>query len=263
MGDGKNILEQAKQRAAQADAENNPAVRRQLSRPTAEGKSSGRPEGSKPSRPMNVIQHELREMASASAEHDARVANAEANADGRVALEELTPEAKAEQEREAKLASSVIYQHTPLDNPVRRKEIEKRLEPLGFDELLLLGHVVQTVYLGKHLSVTFQSPTVKETSWIQHTSLSKYPLVTQNALRNHWTGHATLTFAIRGVRGVTFPPNNGVNEDGLSEVNLEIKREMIARLPDMVLSVIAINHGWFTDRVQKLFLNDFEELKNG
>ena len=262
MSDGKNILEEAKRRAAAAEEENNPS-RSHLARPAAEGKSSGRPEGSKPSRPMNVIQHELREMAQASADHDTRVANDEANADGRVALEVLTAEAQAVVDAQDALASSVVYNHTPLDNPKRRKEIEARLEPLGFDDLLLLGHVVQTVYLGRQLSVTFQSPTVKETSWIQHTSLSKYPLVTQNALRNHWAGHASLTFAIRGVRGVTFPPNNGVNEDGLSEANLDIKREMIARLPDMVLTAIAINHGWFTDRVQKLFLNDFEELKNG
>lgn len=172
--------------------------------------------------------------------------------DGRVDLGELPADFR-----------SVVYQNTPWDNAQVRKKIESRTDPIRFEDLILLGRVRQEVpIVPDRLSVTFQSLTADDSLWIT-TESGKFADPYEAAV---WSGYAKLTASIVSltVGGKQKHYRTHLNDKGrIDPEAFELKHQEVMSIAERVLSILMTNLMWFEDRISRLFVNDFDLLKNG
>lgn len=155
---------------------------------------------------------------------------------------------------------NVFYRNTSFDNPAVRKSIESKCGEMDFADLIMTGRVVQKVPIipGK-LEVTFQSLLGSETFWIEKNA-GDYGR-TDWAVRS-WLGYARLTVSICDMNGTLLPDHRG--KDGeISKAHFDEKYLKVMSLGEKIIELLFVNLGWFNDRVEKLYENDFELLKNG
>jgi hypothetical protein len=80
--------------------------------------------------------------------------------------------------------------------------------------------------------------------------------------RGTWISHARLTMMVKAINGKVLEPH--INKNG--EIDTEaFDRKLVAvlRMGDRVVELLLINMTWFNFRVEALFDDDFEALKNG
>ena len=182
----------------------------------------------------------------------------------RIELDEIPDhikEEKAEEEKKRTPPSSVVYSYGVYDNPDVRAEVEARCEELGdFSDLLLTGRVVQEVpILEDKIEVTYQSLIADETWFAHRASIRKF---TDRREVQTWNGYARLALSIKSVNSHEYIP--AVDQKGnLDEKLLDERVEAMLQLPEHFISIMLVNLNWFEDRVQQLFSNDYELLKNG
>ena len=156
---------------------------------------------------------------------------------------------------------TTYYRDTPADNPRTRKAIESRCPPMDFADLVINGRVVQLVpILEGKLEPTYQSLISTEQFWMER-NMHTYA-ETDFAMRA-WLGYARLVFSLASLNGTPF---GKVLDPKTEQVDVELfekKFKEVMRLPEKLIELLLINLGWFNDRVEKLYRNDFDQIKNG
>jgi len=194
---------------------------------------------------------------------DAAALEAEPEDDGRVDLGEIPEEVKKarEEEEKEKDTSTVVYSYTAYDRPEVRKQVEARCEDLGdFSDLLTSGRVIQQVpILSERLDVVYQSLIGSETWFAQRVAMTRYP---RGREAQTWNGYARLALAVMAINGAEYPPAYNEKKE-LDEQLLAARVEQFLKLPEHLINLMLVNLGWFDDRVEQLFKDDFDLLKNG
>ena len=154
----------------------------------------------------------------------------------------------------------VVYRGTALDNPKTRKNVEKRCKPMEFGDLILSGRVAQTIpILPGKLEPTFQSLIGKEIFWMER---SVHIYAASNMAVASWMGYARLALAMTELNDNHL--GDHLNKDG--EVDEEKINEKISRvldMPERFIDMLLVNFNWFNARVEALYKDDFDLLKNG
>ncbi len=183
---------------------------------------------------------------------------------GRVDLGEIpeeVKEARAEEEKQNAPQSNVVYSYTAYDRPEVRKAVEARCEPLDdFSDLLTSGRVIQSVpIIDERLNVIYQSLIGAETWFAQRLAMSKF---NSRQEAQTWNGYARLALSVMAVNGAEYPPAYNEKKE-LDEKLLTERVDLFLKLPEHLVNLMLVNLGWFEDRVEQLFKDDFELLKNG
>jgi len=186
------------------------------------------------------------------AEEESRKAQAEPAS--KVDLGPLPEGVAAQQE------DTVFYRNTSFDNPKVRAAIEGKCREMDFGDLILSGRVLQDVpIISGKLEATFQSLLGSETFWIEKHA-SEYGS-TDWAVRS-WLGYARLAISLRELNGTSLPDHR--DKDGnIDKAYFDEKYSRVMALGEKVIELLFVNLGWFNDRVERLYQNDFELLKNG
>ena len=185
--------------------------------------------------------------------------------DGRVALGEHSDEVKAQIEvdeaADRALRTGVIYSNSPIDNPRIRAAIEARCEEMDFAGLMQSGRLLQSVPVNQRFTVTYQTITGAESWWIEEEATERHG--GSAYLANLWMSYAKLCLSLVALGSRPFP--KATDDKGkVTRKGFEKKwAAVFGRLPDIVVSTLAVNEIWFRDRVQQLMLDDFAAIKNG
>ena len=226
------------------------------------------PEAAAPAQPVQPrrASPQTQKMMRAFERESAALNAPDAESDERVELDELPEQFKEEQaqakaEKDAARRSNVIYSYSAYDHPDVREEIEQRCSELDdFSDLLVTGRVVQEVpIIDERLFVIYQS-LIGDESWFSQRMAMR--LYTSREEARTWNGYARLALSVQSVNGTEFPPAYNEKRE-LDEALLEERVQKFLKLPEHLISVLLVNLGWFEDRIQQLFRDDFELLKNG
>lgn len=176
----------------------------------------------------------------------------------KIELGELPEEVKKEAEKYR--ADTVYYRGTPTDNPEIRAKIEAMCTEMDFSDLVLTGRVGQSVpILSNKLEVRFRSLLASENFWIERKAEGE--AATDWGLRS-WMGYARLVLSLDSINGNAFPPYE--TKDG--EIDSDKFNERFKKVMNMgekLVELLLIHLHWFNDRVDRLYTDDFEKLKNG
>ena len=153
-----------------------------------------------------------------------------------------------------------FYRDTASDNQKVRKAIEKKCGEMDFADLVLTGRVKQTVpVLAGKITFEFQSLTGTEDFWIE--SNAQLEASTEWGVRS-WVVYARLTMALVTVNGRTLTSH--LDKNGQLDAKLfQTKMKEVLRLGSKILDIAVTNMGWFNNRVEQIFQDDFEALGNG
>lgn len=173
-------------------------------------------------------------------------------ASSRIELDELPENVSPTQD-------NVYYRGTPSDNPEVRKGIEKRCTPMDFSDLVLTGRVSQVVPIipGK-FEVGFQSLLTSENYWIERNAEKE--ATTDWGMRS-WMGYARLAMSLTEVNGKELP--TVVTKTGIDEEAWNDRFSTVMNMGEKPVEYLLINLNWFGTRVDQLYKNDFDLLKNG
>lgn len=202
-------------------------------------------------RPAAGVRPETIAMAQRYAEDVARMSNSTEKVDmGPIPAGVKVPEGPVD---------TTYYRGSPADNPKTRKAVESRCSELDFADLVLTGRVKQTVpVLPGKLTFVYQSLIGEEDSWIE--SNAQRVESTELGVRSFVT-YARLTMSIVSFNGRIFPTHM---KDGKLDTKLVMaKMDDVKKLGSTVLEIATVNLGWFNQRVEKIFQDDFEALGNG
>jgi hypothetical protein len=146
--------------------------------------------------------------------------------------------------------------NTPLDQVLKEKT-EKACAPMDFGELIMTGRVQQDVpVLPGKLKVTFQSLTGAESYWVER-MMSEQP----TELGRSWAVYMQLAMTVHAVNGSMREP---FNIDGkIDRAILERRLSLLMKMNTRLIELLIANMFWFFDRVNSLYDNDFESIKNG
>jgi len=155
---------------------------------------------------------------------------------------------------------TIFYRNTSTDNAKVRAAIEKKCGNMDFADLIMSGRVIQDVpILSGKLEVTFQSLLGAETFWIEKSAVD-YGKTEWSA--RSWMGYARLAVALKEINGSPLPDHT--NKGGeITKKGFESKYVKIMSLSEKIIELLFINLNWFNDRVEKLYQDDFDLLKNG
>lgn len=154
----------------------------------------------------------------------------------------------------------MFYRNTSFDNAKVRAAIESKCGEMDFADLIMTGRVIQDVPILKgKLHVTFQSLLGSETFWAERHAADYSN--TDWALRS-WMGYARLTMSITSLNGSEFSDHKNKSGEVTKEL-FDRKYTEVMALGEKVIELLFVNLTWFNDRVEKLYQNDFELLKNG
>lgn len=146
-----------------------------------------------------------------------------------------------------------------LNNPVRRKEIEDRLEPLNIEDILIYGELQQEIPVvpGK-TKYKFRSTTGEEDLAVKRmmfgeTGGERY-MLDKFSLMN-------LALGVVAINNMNLPTH--LNEKKrFDETAFQKKYEILLRFPVQLLADMAVQYTWFDQRVRRLFVKSAEALKN-
>lgn len=176
----------------------------------------------------------------------------EPKAQTRIELDELPDNVSPTQD-------NVYYRGTHSDNPEVRKSIESRCMPMDFSDLVLTGRVSQVVpIIPNKFEVGFQSLLTSENYWIERNAEKE--AATDWGMRS-WMGYARLAMSLTEVNGKDLPAvvtKKGIDEEAWAE-----RFEMVMNMGEKPVEYLLINLNWFGARVDQLYKNDFDLLKNG
>jgi hypothetical protein len=160
---------------------------------------------------------------------------------------------KKEDDTPKKPTDGVIFSYRGFDTPDIRKVIEKRCQPMDFNDLLLSGNVRQLVPIipGK-VEVEFQSLTGKEMDWTStYASRVAVDRGETSLFANTFTTWLQLTLSIYAFNGSPWASHM---DKGAVDVGAALdKYKRLMAQPDSTLSLILTNFGWFNARVQMLY----------
>ena len=173
----------------------------------------------------------------------------------RVEHEQLPEEVAA-----AYAADTVFYRNTPSDNPEIRVKIESHCLPMDFSDLVLTGRVHQEVpILSNKLTVRYRSLLAAENFWIERRAEGE--ATTDWGLRS-WMGYARLVLSVEAINDNSFAPYEKKDGDiDSDEFNKKFKKVM--GMGEKLVELLLIHLHWFNDRVDRLYTDDFDKLKNG
>ena len=154
---------------------------------------------------------------------------------------------------------NIFYRGTSSDNPEVRKSIESRCEEMDFSDLVLTGRVSQQVpIIPDKFVVGFQSLLASENYWIERNAEKQ--ATTDWGIRS-WMGYARLAMSITDVNGKELPD---VIVDGkIDESSWEERFTTVMNMGEKPIEYLLVNLNWFNARVEQLYSNDFDLLKNG
>lgn len=154
---------------------------------------------------------------------------------------------------------NVYYRGTLSDNPDVRQEIESRCTPMDFSDLVLTGRVTQSVpIIPDKFEVGFQSLLASENYWIERNAEKE--AATDWGIRS-WMGYARLAMSITEVNGSELP--SVVTKDGINEEAWKERFQTVMNMGEKPVEYLLVNLNWFSARVEQLYKNDFDLLKNG
>lgn len=154
---------------------------------------------------------------------------------------------------------NVYYRGTPSDNPEVRKRIESMCTPMDFSDLVLTGRVSQVVpIIPDKFEVGFQSLLASENYWIERNAEKES--ATDWGMRS-WMGYARLAMSLTEVNGREMP--NVVTKSGIDEEAWKERFDTVMNMGEKPVEYLLINLNWFSARVDQLYKNDFDLLKNG
>tara|TARA_Y100000114_G_C11761900_1_gene330253 strand:+ start:2388 stop:3080 length:693 start_codon:yes stop_codon:yes gene_type:complete len=172
--------------------------------------------------------------------------------ENRVELDELPENVSPTQD-------NVYYRGTPSDNPEVRKAIEKRCTEMDFSDLVLTGRVTQTVpIIPDKFEVGFQSLLASENYWIERNAEKE--AATDWGIRS-WMGYARLAMSVTEVNGKELP--ECASKNGIDEAAWKERFDTIMNMGEKPVEYLLVNLNWFNARVEELYRNDFDLLKNG
>jgi hypothetical protein len=155
---------------------------------------------------------------------------------------------------------SVYYRNTPSDNPEIRRKIELRCKDMDFSDLVLTGRVHQTVpILSDKLSVRYKSLLASENFWIERRAEGEAS--TDWGIRS-WMGYARLVLSVESINGNDFD-HYVTKGDEIDNDLFNKKFKKIMGMGEKLVELLLIHLHWFNDRVDRLYSDDFEKLKNG
>ena len=146
-----------------------------------------------------------------------------------------------------------------LNNPARRKEIEARLPPLGIEDIIMYGEILQEVEVvpGK-TRYKFRSTTGEEDLAVKRMMFGESGgdryMIDKFSLYN-------LTLGIVSINNMALPTH--LNDKKRFDESMFLKKyETLMRFPVQLLGDMAVQYMWFDQRVRKLFVKSAEALKN-
>jgi len=171
-------------------------------------------------------------------------------------------EVQDEMARKLELLDSFDYdalrqsvEHDVLNNPGQRELIEKRLEGLSIDDLIIKNQVSQRVpIIPGRFEVTYTSMSGDDDLALKRLLMqeSRSVEVTERYLFDKYAFMA-LTAGVTAVNGNVLPRH--VNEKEEFDEDLFMRKfEWVMKRPLHMLSSIGVNHTWFEGRVRKLFV---------
>jgi|TARA_Y100000310_G_C20700519_1_gene829353 hypothetical protein len=161
---------------------------------------------------------------------------------------------------EADHEDPIYYRNTPSDNPEIRKEIESRCREMDFSDLVLTGRVHQGVpILTDKLAVRYRSLLAAENFWIERRAEGE--ATTDWGIRS-WMGYARLVLSLESINGNPFDPYT-IKDDEIDNDLFNKKFKKVMNMGEKLVELLLIHLHWFNDRVDRLYSDDFEKLKNG
>lgn len=153
----------------------------------------------------------------------------------------------------------------PLYNPIRdtkrRREIEKNLEPLDFENMIFNGYTTQEISVRKNFQVTFRTLNTNQSLWIESMTLDLQDQSVQYG--RHWMSLVQLAVSLDAINGKEISPainrfyrNN--QEDEFKKA-LQARMDYIGQLPQVITDDLIIQFAWFSARVRKLMSGDVVE----
>lgn len=151
-----------------------------------------------------------------------------------------------------------------FNNTRYKKKIEKRLEKMDVESLIMHGEVVQFVPIlmkvnspQPRLSATFRSVSAMEDLAIKKRFYDEEGpdrfMIDRYSLMN-------LCIGLKSLNGAEQPPH--LDENGkFDEAGFKKKFEKLLKMPHQLLALLVVNYIWFDERVRKLLVAD--ELGNG
>lgn len=208
-------------------------------------------EGQEPVQPKPRISPKTAEQINAYAK-DVEAMRAEEEQQERIELDELPENVSPTQD-------NVYYRGTPSDNPEVRRHIEAGCTPMDFSDLVLTGRVSQLVpIIPDKFEVGFQSLLASENYWIERNAEKE--AATDWGMRS-WMGYARLAMSLTEVNGKELPAV--VTKTGIDEEAWRERFDTVMNMGEKPVEYLLINLNWFGARVDQLYKNDFDLLKNG
>lgn len=147
-------------------------------------------------------------------------------------------------------------------SPERRKDIESRLQPMSFAELLQKGSLQQDIpILPNEYVLTLRTVSQKENFFClqyiyEHTGSQEYSQQMFNTCK--------LVCAVVGINGGLLPDHRvgvGTYDEQPDKKLFTHKLNILCHMATVLLADMGIQYDWFNDRVARFFT--FTRLKNG
>lgn len=172
--------------------------------------------------------------------------------DSKVEIDSLPEEVSPTQD-------NIYYRGTPSDNPEVRKLIESRCTDMDFSDLVLTGRVSQVVpIIPESFEVGFQSLLASENYWIERNA--EQEATTDWGIRS-WMGYARLAMSITEINGKELP--EVMSKAGFNQEAWDERFKKVMNMGEKPVEYLLVNLNWFNSRVEQLYNNDFDLLKNG
>ena len=158
-------------------------------------------------------------------------------------------------------SDGIYYSYMGMDRPEVRARIEARCEPMDFGSLVMSGRVQQAVEImpGK-VTVTFSTLTGREVFLLDTGAAAKHQ---HRQNQQTWRGYARLALSVVEVNSAAYGPRMLGEDYKPSLEAVDLLMDKLLQLPEPIIDMLLLNYKWFSARVQHLFEDDYEKLKNG
>tara|TARA_Y100001973_G_C5202318_1_gene338790 strand:+ start:689 stop:1480 length:792 start_codon:yes stop_codon:yes gene_type:complete len=143
----------------------------------------------------------------------------------------------------------------------RRKAIEAKLKPLDFEQMVFHGHCEQEVPIKGSLTVVFRTLPTVHSLWIEGMMMELRDKPIQYG--RHWLGLVQLAVSAQTINGRSIGPSlskytKPEHEEDFKKA-LEIRKEYLGNLPQVITDDLIVQLSWFMGRVRKMMTGDVSE----
>jgi hypothetical protein len=141
--------------------------------------------------------------------------------------------------------------YEPILDRQRREDIESRLDPLDFSDIVFVGYCDQDIPLQEGLTVTLRTLLTRQSLWVEE-YIAKLPETSPQHVA-HTFGLCQVAVSLQAVNGKVYnsPDLYKIKDQKEFNTQLTLRLEKLGDMPTILSDDLIVQFNWFVGRVRK------------